>query len=322
MPRKLLLFVLAAALLAVAFVPASADPICIKSPVPGLRDICIDTPQGPGPDPCLKENPTGDGASSEPTHPGENPLCSDQCVAIGLYLEVSPIPIVLPNGEVTQLSRSAANANAFGFGGFGFGQGHGDAHQARADVPSTLGSGVVESKCDVFAVGQGDFVYRDSVGQADTAQFSLNLAPVYSIPLEISFDVLCEDGHTTNGLAALPAAPPPPPPVFSGPYAACQPPPVGFPPSITGANRADIANLVINGLPIATLSAPPNTVIPIPPPYPGLLADLYLNEQFPGSFDPFGGCYRWSGDAFRLVVKNPLGGTLATVILSWVSTCT
>jgi hypothetical protein len=84
-------------------------------------------------------------------------------------------------------------------------------------------------------------------------------------------------------------------------------------------------------IPTGFTSAPPNAAIPIPPPSPGLIADLYLNEQgtssvgfCPLSVPPFfTPATTYWGDALRIVVKDPItSAILATVTISHVATTT
>lgn len=320
MIRRFLGLLVAPALLAAAVVPtARAGAICIE--LPRREQICLDVGE-PGQDPCEPSDVTGDQQRKE------NPLCATGpagCVAIGVYVDVSPVPILLPTGAVVQLSRSVANAR------FQFGSSHADAHQERTDLPGTLAQGVVESECNasVEADPRTGKPLTHADGKADTAQFSLNLAPSYSIPLELSFDVLCEEGSSTNAVGDLPIGPAGTPNPVPGPppYGPCQPPPASHPVSSTGGNRGDVANVVINGLsliPTPPASFPPNTAIDLPPIIaPGLVGTLYLNEQFGPFFDFTTDCVRYEGDALRLVLRNPItSATVATVIVSWVSTCT
>jgi hypothetical protein len=296
--------------LALAAPSASHAQGCLPGDVAGPAGVPLPVQCGDPktPDPCDPRQGGGHGGPEQ----GDGDLCAKpifgaSCVAIGLYLKVEPNP-ALPTGATTQLSRS--EAMAAGFNGFGFG--HADAHQVRQDLPGTLGAGAVESKCDVNASAQQDFKYTFAHGRADTAQVALDLMPNYGVPLNLQFDVLCEEGASNNTA-----------PGFL--YDPCVPSPPGDPgASLYGANRADVANLIVNGTPLVSVAAAPNTWIPLPPAVvPGLAGDLYLNEQWPGVPTPFSPCVRWDGDALRLVLRNPVtGATVATLIMSWVSTCT
>lgn len=161
------------------------------------------------------------------------------CVAIGLRVDVAPNP-ALPFGASTELARSQANAFAFGPS---FAYGHGDAHTASAQIPGTLGSGAIESRCDASA--QEQFHYAS--GDADVSNFYISLYS-YSIPVVLWGDVLHETGWSMNG---------------------------------AGANSANVVNLqgVVNGNPIGPVSntQAPNTAISL-----GGAGTLYLNEQFVG----------------------------------------
>jgi hypothetical protein len=339
--------------LGVLGIPNGAQSLAVCTPpaqipipvIPGADPICIELPEGtgPGPDPCVGQEPgTGQGPGQGHGGGGQ-PLCLPgpaSCVAAGVVVDVSD-PIGLTGGVHFQLSRSTAQANSGGRNGFGYGQSDSDAAQHKIDVPPVLGEGVVESGCHAVSQTQADeqgfpiFKYNHAHGQADVAHFHVDLSPytmpLLGMPLTIRGDVLCEQGSSTNG------APGPLPAPGFAPTTACLPDPDGEPaadpgPTATGANRADIANLIVNGtqiIPSGLTSVPANTAIGIPPPYPGLVADVYLNEQgsisiacFVPPFFVFPGTTFW-GDALRVILKNPItGATVASVIVSWVSTTT
>lgn len=212
-------------------------------------------------------------------------LCSHGpagCIAVGLYARIEPT-LLAPSGATSQISRSTANAYAWN----GFGQAHGDTAVAKADVPPTLGEGLVESRCDAFTYSQRDdwgnvWGTNDARGTAETERLALDLNS-YGIPVSLNLDVLKEEGWSTNGAGG------------------------------NTANILDATLTVASNTFVLPVSAAPNTV------FSAGIATVYLNEQTIG----FGFCPVYSGDALRLVVTDPTtGATVATVIVSWVSTST
>jgi hypothetical protein len=237
-------------------------------------------------------NPCGEQSNPGGGHESGGGLCAygpAGCVAIGLRIDVFP-NAALPGGANVELSRTQANAGSFAppTGGYAYGQGHGDAHQAQATVPPTLGTGIIESRCDAWSTAMGGKSYNDASGTAETYRLSLSLFG-YSIPVLINADVLREDGWSSGG---------------------------------AGGNSANVVTVTgwVGSGPLTPISysAAPNTAVSL-----GALGTLWLNEQIytpPSLFNP---CPTFSGDALRLVVNNPAtGAPAAQVLVSWVSTST
>ncbi|MBI4730125.1 MAG: hypothetical protein HY775_11635 [Acidobacteria bacterium] len=212
---------------------------------------------------------------------GEMSLAS--CVAAGLVVDAGAL---LP--ARIELSRSDADAGAWAWvwgregGAGGQGHSHSDAAQAKAQVPPTLGEGLVTSGCDADAQVQanpwGMYGYTSAKGYAETEQLALDLGT-----LTLTADVLREDGSSTNGY--------------------------------TGGNTANVVDVWLNGAPVVSHSEAPNTAVSLGP-----LGTLFVNEQrvYSGGFC---GPIFW-GDALRLVLNDPSGAPAAQVIVSWVSTAT
>lgn len=286
---------LAAVAAIVSGAQAGAGTVCTPRNL-GIREVCIDLPDGPHDNPCDREGNPGGPLGGPGQEQGQDPLCASgpaECIAYGLYVSTDPT-IGLPGGASTSLARSHARADAWAWGyngyGAGYGQSDSDAATQRADVPPTLGEGVIESSCfaQSFAQAYNEFSYSRNYasGTAETHRLSLDLFPAYSIPATLTASVLREEGWSATGGA--------------------------------GANSANIVDVTFDSAltgPIVAAVGPAaaNTAIPLGP-----LGTLYLNEQFV-SVSPMG-CVVHSGDALRLVLNRPVIGGTVTVIVSWVST--